>query len=93
MKASAYPEVHLTKREKQMLELIADGFSDPGIAEKLGISKNTANTHRKKLIKKFQAKNAAQLVKKAFLFGFLHVTNNYHENKTTFLNRINNTEF
>jgi DNA-binding NarL/FixJ family response regulator len=62
----------ITNRENQLLLLIADGFTDPEIATELGISKNTVSTHRKKLLKKLEAKNSAHLVKKACLMGFIY---------------------
>lgn len=55
----------ITKREKEVLGLICDGFTNPEIAEKLFISLPTANTHRKSLLAKFSAKNVASLVKMA----------------------------
>lgn len=55
----------ITKREKEVLGLICDGFTNTEIAEKLFISLPTANTHRKSLLAKFGAKNVASLVKMA----------------------------
>ncbi|SHJ15429.1 response regulator [Flavobacterium terrae] len=55
----------ITKREKEVLGLICEGFTNPEIAEKLFISLPTANTHRKSLLAKFGAKNVASLVKTA----------------------------
>lgn len=52
-------------REKEVLKLIADGFSSRQIADQLFISKHTAISHRKNLIEKFRVKNTAQLIKKA----------------------------
>ena len=63
--------IHLTKRETQLLLLIADGYTDPGIAAELAISKNTVSTHRKKLLKKMDVHNSAHLVKKACLMGLI----------------------
>lgn len=63
--------INLTKREKELLLLIADGFTDPEIATELGISKNTVSTHRKKLLKKMSVRNSAHLVKKACLMGLV----------------------
>lgn len=53
----------ITKREKEVLGLICEGFTNPEIAEKLYISLPTVNTHRKSLLAKFGAKNVASLVK------------------------------
>ena len=55
----------ITKREKEVLSLICNGFTNPEIAERLFISLPTANTHRKSLLQKFGAKNVASLVKMA----------------------------
>lgn len=55
----------LTRREKEVLELIADGLTNNEIATKLFVSVTTIDTHRKNLLAKFQAKNIASLVKTA----------------------------
>lgn len=65
LKQSDHRKPIITKREKEVLELICDGFTNPEIAEKLFISVPTANTHRKSLLTKFGAKNVASLVKLA----------------------------
>ena len=53
----------LTKREKQILELIVSGKTTNGIAEELFISPLTVETHRRNLMKKMEASNTASLVK------------------------------
>ena len=63
----------LSKRETQILQLIASGFSSTEIAKKLYISNHTVISHRKKLIQKLQAKNSAHLIKKAFQSKFFAV--------------------
>ncbi len=55
----------ITRREKEVLELIAEGLTNVEIAEKLFISNTTVDTHRKNLLVKFQTKNTASLVKTA----------------------------
>lgn len=55
----------LTRREKEVLELIADGLTNNEIAEKLYISITTVDTHRKNLLNKFDCRNVASLVRKA----------------------------
>ena len=55
----------LTRREKEVLELIADGMTNNEIAQKLFISSTTVDTHRKNLLAKFEAKNTASLIRKA----------------------------
>lgn len=53
----------VTKREKEVLELIAQGLTNKAISEKLFLSDHTVVSHRKNLISKFNAKNTAELVK------------------------------
>lgn len=54
----------LSPREKEIIYLIADGFPDNAIAQKLFLSFHTIRTHRKNITKKlgFSLKNAAELV-------------------------------
>lgn len=67
---SALP-VAITRREKEVLALIADGLTNTEIAEKLFISIPTVNTHRKSLLEKFDAKNTATLIKIAVQKGLV----------------------
>jgi two-component system response regulator NreC len=55
----------ITKRETEVLELLAQGNSTREISSLLNISLNTIETHRKHLLEKFQARNTAELIKKA----------------------------
>ncbi|VEH19190.1 Nitrogen regulation protein C [Chryseobacterium nakagawai] len=55
----------LTRREMEILKLICDGFSSKDICEKLFISINTVETHRKKILLKLNVKNTAGVVKYA----------------------------
>ena len=52
----------ITKRERQILTLIAKGKTSKEISEELSISPKTVNTHRQNLIKKFKVKNTAALI-------------------------------
>jgi DNA-binding NarL/FixJ family response regulator len=61
----------LTRREKEILELIAAGHTNQEIADKLFISYTTVDTHRKNLLQKFNAKNVAVLINLATKNGFL----------------------
>ena len=56
----------LTRREKEVLVLIAEGMTNNEIAEKIFISASTVDTHRKNLLAKMPARNSAELVKLAF---------------------------
>jgi DNA-binding NarL/FixJ family response regulator len=53
----------ITRREKEILSLIAEGFTNPEIAEKLFISSSTVDSHRKNLLAKMSMKNTASLIK------------------------------
>jgi DNA-binding NarL/FixJ family response regulator len=53
----------LTKREKEVLELIAEGWTNQEIADKLFLNCTTVDSHRKNMLTKFSAKNTAALVK------------------------------
>jgi DNA-binding NarL/FixJ family response regulator len=64
-------ELMLTRRETEVLKLIADGLTNSEIADKLFISVQTVDSHRKNLLKKFKAKNRAELTKIAFSKGLL----------------------
>jgi DNA-binding NarL/FixJ family response regulator len=55
----------LTRREKEVLGLIAGGMTNPEIAAKLFISVTTVDTHRKNLLAKFDVKNTALLIRLA----------------------------
>ncbi|MDG2450176.1 MAG: helix-turn-helix transcriptional regulator [Saprospiraceae bacterium] len=56
----------VSNREKEVLNLIAYEYTSYEIAEMLFISKHTADSHRKNLLIKLDAKNTAGLVRKAF---------------------------
>ncbi len=53
----------LTRREKEIVRLIADGHTTNQIAEALFISPLTVETHRKNVMKKLKVTNAASLIK------------------------------
>jgi len=64
-------KVALTNREEEVLRLIAQGLTNPEIAEKLFISKRTVDAHRRNLLDKVQAKNTAGLVIYAVKHGLV----------------------
>jgi DNA-binding NarL/FixJ family response regulator len=61
----------LTRREKEVLALIAEGLTNHDIAERLFISTTTVDTHRKNLLAKFEVKNTATLIRMAAQFQFI----------------------
>jgi DNA-binding NarL/FixJ family response regulator len=64
-------EVPLTKREKEILKMIAEGLSSQEIADKLFISLRTVETHRLNINQKLDVKNTAGLVKEAIKRGLI----------------------
>ena len=61
----------LTKREKEILQLISEGFTNNQIAEKLFISSLTVDSHRKNLLTKLNVNNTASLIKLAVQNGLI----------------------
>jgi Response regulator containing a CheY-like receiver domain and an HTH DNA-binding domain len=53
----------LTKREKQIIGLIAEGKTTQQIADTVFISPFTVDTHRRNLLQKLQAKNRVELIR------------------------------
>lgn len=54
----------ITKREKEVLGYIMEGYSSPQIAEKLHITSQTVDTHRKNLMAKFGVNKTINLIQK-----------------------------
>lgn len=61
----------ITRREKEVLQLIAEGLINKEIAEKLFISTTTVDTHRNSLLSKFDVKNTANLIKLAAQYNLI----------------------
>lgn len=55
----------LTRRERQVMDLVVAGKSNKATARQLGISGKTIETHRAKVMQKMQAKSLADLVRMA----------------------------
>jgi DNA-binding NarL/FixJ family response regulator len=55
----------LTRREKEILEKIADGFTNQQIADSLFVDISTVSSHRKNMLAKYSVSNTAALVKLA----------------------------
>ena len=66
LKAKQASEIIITRRELEVLTLIAEGMTNNEIALKLFIGITTVDTHRKNLLEKFTARNTAELVKLAY---------------------------
>jgi DNA-binding CsgD family transcriptional regulator len=65
------PKIVLTARELEVLNLLSQGYSSKEISQKLFISPNTVEYHRKQLLRKSGAKNVAQLIGYAFRLRWL----------------------
>jgi DNA-binding NarL/FixJ family response regulator len=61
----------ISRRESEILRLIANGLTNQEIADKLFISAFTVDSHRKNLILKLGVKNTAQLIKSALSLGII----------------------
>lgn len=66
-----YNKKILTHREMEIICQISQGFTATQIAQMLFISKNTVIKHRKNILHKLQAKNTAQLIKRAVEMGLV----------------------
>ena len=65
MKNSRRTTPRLTPRERQVLSLVAHGYTSKQIGEKLGISPRTAETHRVNIGRRLGIRNVAQMVRYA----------------------------
>jgi two-component system response regulator NreC len=63
----------LSKRERQVLELVAEGFSNNQIGDKLDISPKTAARHRERIMNKLNLHSSTELVKFAIRTGLIRV--------------------
>ena len=61
----------LSKRELEVLGLVAEGLTDAEIAAKLLTSKRTIETHRQNIMDKTQTRNTASLIKLAARQGLI----------------------
>lgn len=83
MKGGAYSpgyfneeKVHLTTREREILELIAKEFTNEQIADKLFISERTVETHRRNIFTKTKTRSIVGLIKFAIRHGLVNQENN-----------------
>lgn len=63
----------LTPREREILQLIAEGHTTKEIADKLGISARTADVHRTHIMQKLDVHNVAGLTRIAVSYGLVHI--------------------
>jgi len=63
----------LSNREQQVLVLVSEGFTNPQIGEKLGISPKTVARHRERIMNKLNMHSSAELVRFAVRAGLIDV--------------------
>jgi DNA-binding NarL/FixJ family response regulator len=64
-------EARLTNREREILQLVAEGFSNKVIGQRLSVSENTVKYHIKKILQKLNAQNRTEAVAYALRSGLL----------------------
>jgi two-component system NarL family response regulator len=63
----------LAPREREVLQLIAEGHSSPEIARRLHISGHTVETHRRNIMQKLDLHSVAELTRYAIREGITHL--------------------
>jgi DNA-binding NarL/FixJ family response regulator len=63
----------VTRREEEVLQLIANGCSTPEVAEKLFISQKTVKNHLASIYQKLDARDRTQAVLQAVRMGIVHL--------------------
>jgi DNA-binding NarL/FixJ family response regulator len=63
----------LSKRERQVLELVAEGLTTPQISERLSISPKTVARHRERIMSKLNMHSATELVRYAIKTGLIQL--------------------
>ena len=71
--ATLDPFDDLTAREREVMQLAAEGYSNPDIATALSISPRTAEVHRRNLMQKLGLRNQTELIRFAIKHGLLSV--------------------
>jgi DNA-binding CsgD family transcriptional regulator len=71
IQANHAPADHLTKREKEILQLVKEGYLSKEISDKLFISVHTVNTHRQRILEKLGANNSMEAVIYASRLGLV----------------------
>ena len=70
---AAEEERIITRREEEVLQLIADGCSTPEVAERLYISQKTVKNHLASIYQKLDARDRTQAVLQAVRMGIVHL--------------------
>ena len=67
------PIVHLTHKEREILQLIAEGFTSKKIAQEFKLSLNTVHVHRNNIMRKLNIHKQAELIRYALKQGIAHI--------------------
>jgi DNA-binding NarL/FixJ family response regulator len=67
------PGDQLTPREREMLQMIGEGYTNSKMAEALGISVKTVERHRTNLMAKLNAHNLVELIRVAMKHGLIRL--------------------
>lgn len=68
---AASPEIHLTARELELLQWVAEGLSNKSIAQLLSVSNNTVKYHMRNILQKMNVQNRTEAVTHAMRAGLL----------------------
>ena len=63
----------MTEREKEILELVAEGIGNKEIGERLFVSVRTVETHKTHILDKLGLKNTAELIKYAIKHNIISI--------------------
>jgi len=66
-------QISVTRREKEILECLAEGLTTSETADRLYVSSDTIKTHRSNLLNKLDARNAFQLCLRAVQLDLLSI--------------------
>lgn len=69
--SASQPSDELTSREREILQLVAEGYTNTGIANMLGISVKTVKTHRLHLMQKLDLHDRGDVIKYAIAKGII----------------------
>ncbi|RKX76290.1 MAG: DNA-binding response regulator [Spirochaetes bacterium] len=72
-KISRSPESELTSRQKEILKLICEGYTERDIANKLNLSHHTVHVHKNNIMKALDLHNKADLIKYSIKWGIIQV--------------------
>jgi DNA-binding NarL/FixJ family response regulator len=64
--------IQISDREKEILRLICQGFSNQEIADELYLSFHTVDAHRRNLLSKINARNTAEMIMISFREGLIN---------------------